>query len=100
MKETGTKGAIQAYLFRAVIEEDPFEDGTIAYHAYCPALRAHGASTWGYTREEALENLQEVVRLVIAGMIKHGEPIPAEPEGDVRVSPGPLVAINVPNESD
>ena len=48
-------GRVKTYLFTVVIEEDPFEDGKMAYHAYCPALK--GASTWGYTREEALRNI-------------------------------------------
>ncbi len=61
----------------------------MAYHAYCPALRQHGASTWGYTPEEALKNIQEVVQLVVTSMIRHGEAIPP----DVKVSDEPLVAV-------
>ncbi|MBE9594690.1 MAG: hypothetical protein IMF19_14560 [Proteobacteria bacterium] len=36
-----------------MIEEDPFEDGQMAYHIYSPALAEYGAATWGFTREAA-----------------------------------------------
>ena len=86
---------LRSYTFRVVIKEDPFEDGTMAYHAYCPALRHHGASTWGYTQAEALKNIHEVVQLVLESMLKHGEPIPTEPKHDVRVSSEPLVTVTL-----
>ncbi len=37
------------HTFRVVVEPD-----ADAWHAYCPALKAYGAATWGTTREEAL----------------------------------------------
>ncbi len=82
---------MKTYILKVVIEEDQFEDGRMAYHAYCPTLK--GASTWGYTREEALKNIREVVEMTIESMIDHGEPIPEEPE--VQVSSEPRVAITV-----
>ena len=90
------ESSVRSYTFKTIVEEDPFEGGTIAYHAYCPALRHHGASTWGYTQREALRNIQEVVQLVVESMLKHGEAIPAEPEEEVKVSPEPLVTVTVP----
>ncbi|MFQ6065754.1 MAG: hypothetical protein ACE5K3_00560 [bacterium] len=33
---------MKTYIFKVMIEEDPFEDGRMAYHAFCPALK--GAS--------------------------------------------------------
>ena len=60
---------MKTYLFTVVVEEDHFEDGRKAYHAYCPALK--GASTWGYTREEALKNIREVVEMTIESMKEH-----------------------------
>jgi len=62
---------LKTYLFTVVIEEDPFEDGKMVYHAYCPALK--GASTWGYTREEALRNIREVVEMTVESIKEHGE---------------------------
>lgn len=29
---------VKAYIFKVVIEEDAFEDGRKAYHAFCPPL--------------------------------------------------------------
>jgi hypothetical protein len=57
------RGKVKTYLFMVVLEEDPFEDGNMAYHAYCPVLK--GASTWSYTRE--------VVEMTIESMKEHGE---------------------------
>jgi len=57
---------LKSYLFKIVIEKD--ED---VYHAYCPALK--GASTWGYTKEEAIRNIQEVIQMVVESMMEHGE---------------------------
>ncbi len=82
---------IRTYTCPVVLEEDPFDDGRMAYHAYCPVLRDHGASTWGYTPEEALKNIQEVLQLVVASMIRHGEPIPPE----VQAHEEPLVTVIV-----
>lgn len=54
---------MESYIFSVVIEEDAFEDGRQAYHAYCPAFK--GCHTWGHTSEEALMNIQEAVELYI-----------------------------------
>jgi len=27
---------MKTYLFKVVLEEDPFEDGRMAYHVFCP----------------------------------------------------------------
>ena len=50
---------MKSYVFSVVIEADNFEDGSEAFHAYCPALT--GCHTWGHTREEALMNIQDAV---------------------------------------
>ena len=49
--------------YKVVVEPDQYEDGTQAFHAYSPALR--GARTHGRTREEALENIRQVVQGVM-----------------------------------
>ncbi len=84
---------VKSYTFRVVIEPDPFEDGRMAYHAYVPLLEEKGAATFGYTIEEALDNLQEVVRMVLHSMNRHHEPIPEEPETEVKVSSEPTVTV-------
>jgi len=54
---------MKTYIVKVVIEEDSFEDGRQAYHAYCPSLK--GARTWGYTKEETLKNIREVIEMTI-----------------------------------
>ena len=81
---------MKTYVFRVVVEPD--ED---RWFAYCPVLEEKGSATWGYTREEALRNIREVVEMTIESLIEHGEPIPEEPEAEVRIFPEPLVAITV-----
>lgn len=62
---------MKSYLFEVIIEPD--ED---VFHAYVPVLEERGASTWGYTKEEALKHIQEVTKMVIESMIEDGEKIP------------------------
>lgn len=40
---------------------EPDED---RWRAYCPALESKGASTWGYTRDEAERHLREVLEMI------------------------------------
>ena len=77
-----------SYVFKVVVEPD--ED---RWHAYCPALVDRGAATWGATREEALANIEDVVKMVVASMIEHGEAI--EPADTVEVSREPRVAVTI-----
>lgn len=86
---------MKSYIFRVVLEEDAFDDGRMAYHAYIPALREKGASTWGYTPEEALKNIHEVAALVMESLRAHGEEIPTEPKDEVQVSDKPLIAVTL-----
>ena len=51
---------MKASNYKVVVEPD--ED---RWHAYCPVLEGYGASTWGPTREEACQHVQEVVQLII-----------------------------------
>ena len=83
---------IESYAFRVVVEPDPFDDGTPAYHAYIPALP--GCRSWGHTIEEALANLEETARLWLGLMKERGEPIPQE----IHVEKGPRIVVNLPRE--
>jgi predicted RNase H-like HicB family nuclease len=79
------------YAFKVVIEPD--ED---RWYAYCPALVEHGGATWGTTREEALENLETVVKRVVASLKEHGEAIAeTAPGGSVQIFAEPLLAVTV-----
>lgn len=80
---------MRTYVFDVVIEPD--EDG---WFAYCPLLEDRGAATWGQTKEEAAEKIQEVLELVVECMIKDGEPILVNPvKEQQRVSFNPLVTV-------
>ncbi len=52
---------VTTYTFKVVVEPD--ED---RWRAFCPALKAQGASTWGYTRKEALQHIREVLEMLAA----------------------------------
>ena len=81
---------MKAYTFKVMIEPD--ED---RWHAYCPALKGKGGTTWGYTREEALKHINEVIQLVVESMIEHGDQLPDESTEEVQVTVDPRVAVNV-----
>ncbi len=58
------------YTFRVVVEPDKG-----GFHAYCPAPRRLGAVTQGSTHEEALKNINEVVRMVVDELPEDGIPL-------------------------
>src|ERR1700728_2041459 len=73
--------SLTTYTFKIVVEPD--ED---RWRAYSPALEAQGASTWGNTREEALQNIREVLEMIAAELAEEGKPIPT----DIPASEEPL----------
>jgi predicted RNase H-like HicB family nuclease len=80
---------VTTYRFSAVVEPDEGQ-----WYAYCPALVRQGGATWGETREQALANLEEVIGIVIASMLEHGDPLPTtvcEPE----IASEPLISVTV-----
>jgi predicted RNase H-like HicB family nuclease len=81
---------VKSYVFKVVVEPDG--DG---WHAYCPILEEKGAATWGYTKEEALKNIQEVVQLVVGELVRDGEPLPEEPSDEVQVFPEARVVATI-----
>ena len=79
------------YVFKATLQEE--DDGR--WSAWVETLP--GCTTWGYTREEALETLQDGAELYIECMLEHGDPIPDADipntgEATVTVSIDPVVA--------
>ena len=66
-------------VYKVVVEPDEYEDGTPAFHAYCPALK--GARTYGRSREEALENIRQVVQMVVDEIVDEG----FDPPPDVEI---------------
>ena len=81
---------MKTYVFRVVVEPDEER-----WLAYSPVLKDRGGATWGATREEALENIRQVVQMTVDSMIEHGETLPEDPSTDVQVFVDPQVAINV-----
>lgn len=60
------------YAYTVVIERD--EDGVFITH--CPALP--GCSSYGETREEAMENIREAMMLTIEVLRERGELVPPD----------------------
>jgi len=58
---------MQSDAIRVVIEEDRFEDDSLAYHAFCPELK--GCHTWGTSHEQALANIREAAELYMEDLI-------------------------------
>jgi predicted RNase H-like HicB family nuclease len=80
----------KSYVFAVVVEPD--ED---RWHAYAPTLVRYGGATWGYTRDEALKHIQEVVEMVVEELIEDDIPIPEEPIEQVQASGGARVAVTI-----
>ena len=80
------EACVTTYTFKIVVEPD--ED---RWRAYYPALEAQGAATWGRTREEALQNIREVLKMIVVEIADEGQPLPA----NAAVSEEPLVTVTV-----
>jgi predicted RNase H-like HicB family nuclease len=81
---------MKTYTFKVVVEPD--EGG---YHAYCPALRQHGAVTQGATAEQALKNINEVVQMIVDEFVEDGLALPDAAGEDIQVFEGTRVAVTV-----
>ena len=86
----GQRVSVKSYTFKFVIEPDRFPDGRRAYRAYIPKLESVGGATWGYTKEEAIRNLQEVARMVVEELRK-AKKFSLAKQG--RISSKPLVTV-------
>jgi len=90
---------MKIYNFRVVLEPDDDAEGQPAWRAYCPALEDIGASTSGRTRDEALHNINEVVRMIVQEFMEDGRPLPEGPKGSVEIEEvsddEPRIAVTV-----
>lgn len=87
---------LKSYTFKVVLEKDKWPDEPeeeAVWRAYVPALEHKGAATWGYTQEEALHNLQEILQVIVEELAREGEPIPSE--ALLQESNEPLVTVTV-----
>jgi predicted RNase H-like HicB family nuclease len=72
---------MKTYTFKVVVEPNEDAQGNPVWHAYCPPLVGVGGATSGRTREEALKNINEVVRMIVEEFIEEGTPLPEGPSG-------------------
>lgn len=85
---------MKSYVFKVVFEKDKWPDEPdekSLWRAYIPSLSS--AHAWGDTQQEALENLQNAVELIIEDLQERQEEIPLE--AVERVSDEPLLTITV-----
>ena len=69
---------MKEYAYTIILEKE--EDG--GYHAFCPALP--GCHTQGDNLDEAMENIEDAIKLYIESLKAHGESIPEE---DITIKP-------------
>lgn len=90
---------MKTYSFKVVVEPDEDAQGNAAWHAYCPALESVGGATSGRTKEEALRNINEVVRMIVQEFIDEGRPLPEGPKDSVEIEEvsqeRPRIAVTV-----
>lgn len=77
------------FVFRAEVEES--ENGI--WEAEIPALP--GCAVWGYSREEALEAMQEVARAFVEIMLEDGERIPGDDAGRGAADGDAIISVVV-----
>ena len=78
---------MKTYVFQ--VEFEPDEEG---WRAFYPPLEKVGASTWGYTQEEALKNIQEVLEMLLEGLEERGQSL--ADIAQLTVSESALVEVN------
>ena len=87
------------YTFKVIVEPDEDADGNAAWHAHCPALESVGGATSGTTKEEALKNINEVIRMIAQEFMEEGKPLPEGPFDSVEVEEvsleEPRIAVTV-----
>jgi predicted RNase H-like HicB family nuclease len=90
---------MRTYSFKVVLEPDEDAKGNPAWYAYCPALESVGGATSGRTKEEALSNINEVVRMIVQEFIEEGRPLPEGPADSVEIEEvseeKPRIAVTV-----
>lgn len=58
---------VQLGVHHAVLQRDGDR-----WHAAVPKIEAQGAATWGYSRDEALRNLEEVLEMIAEELAEEG----------------------------
>ena len=81
---------MKTYVFKVELEEEE-EDGR--WSAIIPSLP--GCNAWGYTKQEALDAIQDNAQAYLEVALEHGDPLPQELKGYVGVMPAPAVAVTL-----
>lgn len=79
---------MKTFVLKVALKEE--KDGR--WSASIPALP--GCSSWGYSQQEALENIKDAAEIYIEDMIDAGEGIPT-PSDKVEVIDEPAVAVSL-----
>jgi predicted RNase H-like HicB family nuclease len=79
---------MKTLVLKVVLQEE--EDGR--WSASIPALS--GCSSWGFSKQEALDNIKDAAEIYVEDMIDAGEGIPA-PSDEIEVIDEPAVAVSI-----
>ena len=79
---------MKTYVFQVELETDG--EG---WRAFFPEWETLGGSTWGYTQEETLKNIQEVLSMIVEKFLEEEQTIPTTKH--VTVAAGAAVAVTV-----
>ena len=79
---------MKTYVFHVELELD--EEG---WRAFYPPLEEQGASTWGESRDAALQHIQEVLTMIVEERIEANEPV--KEQEDVTTPEGQLVSVTL-----
>lgn len=80
---------MNAYIYKVTLQEE--EDGR--WSVWIPSLPV--CTSWGYSREEALKNIQEAAQCHIEAMLEDGDPVPVENIGGINIIPSAAVVANI-----
>jgi len=79
---------MKTFILKVTLKEE--DDGR--WSASIPALP--GCSSWGYTKQEALDNIRDAAEIYIEDMIDSGEGTPA-PSDKIEVIDEPVIAVSL-----
>ena len=79
---------MKTYDFRVQLEPD--EEG---WRAFCPPLESPGASTWGKSQDEALNNIKEVLTMIVEERLEAEQPILEQQS--LAIGDGALVSVTL-----
>ena len=79
---------MKTFILKVILKEE--EDGR--WSASIPALS--GCSSWGYSKQEALDNIKDAAEIYIEDMIDSGEGIPT-PSDKLEVMEETAIAVSL-----